>query len=322
MNNEAIIAVCHSGQFHADEVMACALLRLAAGQSHVAFIRSRDPKDWARADYVLDVGEKYDGIKWFDHHQFGFNEQRLDGSKYSCFGLLWRVLGITMLREVLAPFKLEDAAFGQIADSMEAFVEAIDLNDQAQLEVYVRCKNNKAVKLEMPTLATCISDMNSVPLIELQDEMTQNHQFYEALDYATKFLERAVYRRASEEILAVKYVNSRITADPILYLPEYCSWYRVVESHPHIQYVISPSNNKKAFQVQAVKSGKLNTAENLRTPFPENWAGRSVSRLAQISGVPDALFCHSARFQAAAKSLEGARELARKSIVINNQIKT
>ena len=67
--NKTIIVCTHSDIFHSDEVLACALLRLAAGDQHVTVMRSRWPKDWERADIVVDVGSKYDGVKFFDHHQ-------------------------------------------------------------------------------------------------------------------------------------------------------------------------------------------------------------------------------------------------------------
>ena len=51
-----------------------------------------------------------------------------------------------------------------------------------------------------------------------------------------------------------------------------------------------------------------------RKPFPKEWAGLSDEELQKVSGVNDAVFCHRGVFLCVAKSLEGAIELAKKSI--------
>lgn len=321
MNNEQpIIAVTHDGIFHSDEVMACALLRLAAGSSHVAIIRSRLPRDMERADYVLDEGGRYDGIKYFDHHQIESTGTRPDGTGYSCFGLLWKALGITMLRELLLPYKLDDAMIVEIAGDMENFVKGIDLHDQAQLNVNARWSLNKSVYAEIATLQTIISGMNPIPFIDKNDVATNNNQFYKALELAVVFLERLVYRKASS-VIAFKYVTTRIKQDNcLLYLEEYCDWYEAVAKAPHILYVIYPSSNGKAFVVQAVKAfNGANKLENLKLPFPAKWAGLSDNGLSKVCGIEDTLFCHRDRFIASAATLKAAYALAEKSIQLQHE---
>lgn len=323
-NNQPIIACCHDGYFHSDEVMACALLRLAAGSSHVSIIRSRAARDWERADFVLDVGGKYDGLRFFDHHQPESTGNREDGTGYSCFGLLWKSLGITMLRQLLLPYNLEDTMIVEIAGDMENFVKGIDLHDQAQLNVNARWSVNKAVYAEIATLQSIISGMNAVPFIDKPDSITtSNTQFYKALDFAVIFLERLVYRKASK-VIANKYVTTRIKPDSdILYLEEYCDWYAAVSKAAHILYVIHPRSNGKAYTVQCAKSGSgAGTLRNLKIPFPASWAGLTDEALATVSGIPDAVFCHRDRFVASAATLKGAYSLAEKSIQIQTQIQT
>ena len=316
-NDQPIIAVTHDGLFHSDEVMACALLRLAAGSSHVAIIRSRLAKDWERADFVLDVGNQYDGVKWFDHHQAGFNEKREDGTGYSCFGLLWKSIGITMLRELLLPYKMEDVMIAEVADDMENFVKGIDLHDQSQLNVNARWSLNKSIYAEILTLQTMVSSLNPVPFIDKSDTITSNQQFYIALDFAVTLLKRMVFRKASK-VIAKKYVATRIKPDQnVLYLEEYCDWYETVSSHKHILYVVYPSSNGRAFVVQAVKGNSgASTVNNLKLPFPAQWGGLSDESLVKISGEPTALFCHRDRFIASASTLVGAYSLAQKSIIL------
>jgi len=51
-----------------------------------------------------------------------------------------------------------------------------------------------------------------------------------------------------------------------------------------------------------------------RKNFPEAWAGKRDGELARATGVPDALFCHTNRFLAVAKTKEGALALAKLAI--------
>jgi uncharacterized UPF0160 family protein len=314
-DDTSIIACTHCGLFHSDEVLACALIRLAAGAANVGIIRSRDPKDWERSDYVLDVGGQYDGIKFFDHHQAGYNEKREDGTEFSCFGLLWKTLGVTAVRELLLPYKLDDSMILEVVQDMNNFVKGIDLHDQAQLKVMAHWSIDKKVRVEVATLQSIISSANNIPFIDKNDPVKINAKFYKALNFAEDFLERLIYKKASK-VIAYKYVTSRIKADSkILFLEEYCDWHEAVSKAPNIIYVIYPSTNGKAYAVQAAKkSPGANTIENLKMPFPEEWAGVAAAALAKLSGVPDVLFCHLGRFIASASTLEGAVALAEKSI--------
>ena len=47
-----------------------------------------------------------------------------------------------------------------------------------------------------------------------------------------------------------------------------------------------------------------------RKSLPESWAAKRGKELAAITGVPDAVFCHNARFLAVSESKEGALRLA------------
>ena len=89
--DDYVTTVCvHDGMFHADEVVALAIVMLALGENEVKYVRSRNYPDFTNAQLVIDVGWSYDGIKFFDHHQPGFNKTH-EGTdiKYSSAGLIW-----------------------------------------------------------------------------------------------------------------------------------------------------------------------------------------------------------------------------------------
>lgn len=72
--------ITHNGTFHADEVVAIALLLQNNNIYNVDIIRTRDINE-VNADFVVDVGGIYDGVKYFDHHQ-------IDGGTKSSAGML------------------------------------------------------------------------------------------------------------------------------------------------------------------------------------------------------------------------------------------
>ena len=85
------VTVCvHDGMFHADEVVALGLVMIALGEDEVTYIRSRNYPDIMNSQLVIDVGNSYDGVKFFDHHQQGFTKVH-EGTdvKYSSAGLIW-----------------------------------------------------------------------------------------------------------------------------------------------------------------------------------------------------------------------------------------
>lgn len=74
----------HNGIFHADEVTAIALLKLF-GDDEISVTRLKhETKDFSSYDMVIDIGRRYDGMKYFDHHQY-------KGGKSSA-GLIWEYL--------------------------------------------------------------------------------------------------------------------------------------------------------------------------------------------------------------------------------------
>lgn len=90
MENKVFKVCIHDGMFHADEVVALAIIMIALGKDNVEYIRSRNFPDFMEADFAVDVGGKYDGIKFFDHHQSDFCKIH-EGTdiKYATAGLVW-----------------------------------------------------------------------------------------------------------------------------------------------------------------------------------------------------------------------------------------
>jgi len=100
--------------------------------------------------------------------------------------------------------------------------------------------------------------------------------------------------------------------DPrVVELAENVPWKQVVvPGAPEALFVIYPK--RQAFGLEAVPR-ELGSFEN-RVDLPEAWAGLDGPELAQLTGVPDALFCHAKRFLAVARSREGVGALAKQAL--------
>lgn len=86
------IIATHDGKFHADEVLAIALILVFVGEYKV--LRSRDIKVLEQADILVDVGARYESHgftskSYYDHHHFE-TTHALYG--LSSAGLVWKDL--------------------------------------------------------------------------------------------------------------------------------------------------------------------------------------------------------------------------------------
>ena len=111
------IAGTHSGVFHCDEVLGCALLKYTTEYSNPAIVRSRNPEIHKLVDILLDVGDVFDPeSKRFDHHQGSFDQIFSDTStenskekqngedhviiKMSSAGLIYKYFGKEIIKNL------------------------------------------------------------------------------------------------------------------------------------------------------------------------------------------------------------------------------
>lgn len=89
----------HGEQAHLDETIAAAIVIVAFPEDDFTVVR--DSKAWVDADptdFILDVGEKYDGKRLFDHHQKELPHTKENGSECAA----------TLVAKVFAPWMLSD----------------------------------------------------------------------------------------------------------------------------------------------------------------------------------------------------------------------
>jgi uncharacterized UPF0160 family protein len=286
--------VTHNGEFHADEVFAIAALTLTLKESY-EIIRTREDDLVKTADYVIDVGRKYDPDKnHFDHHQENSVGNRENGVPYASFGLVWKKFG--------------EKACGskEVADLVdEVLVQSIDLADCGIDMCNMNFEN-----------APSYSISNLVMLyrpIPTNGDVDMDSAFMEALSFAQFTLRRMLsvfkYELSSKDDIKKYYEESEDKR--ILVLPKELPWDLVVTRfYPDILYVVYPENNQ--WEVKAPTKGPY-TFES-RKKIPEGWAGKAGKELIDETKVNNAKFCHTGRFFCSASSREAAMALARLAV--------
>lgn len=285
----------HSGSFHADEVFALAVLRMARGPLEI--VRTRSAEKLAACAMRVDVGRQHDPASGdFDHHQGDVGE-RENGVRYASFGLVWKAFGEEL------------AGSAEVAAAVDARVVApIDAGDNGQ-ELYEPLMDGVVPY----AVSGVIAAMN--PPWDAEDGANaERAAFDEAVDLAERIVRRELEASQARARAAdlVRAALARSEDPAVLELDRGMPWRGVVLAEaPEVLFVVSP-RTRGDWSLQAVPAGDHGFAN--RRSLPESWAGLEGAPLQEVTGVPDAVFCHVARFMAVAGSRDGVLELARQAV--------
>ncbi|MCX8128830.1 MAG: MYG1 family protein [Clostridia bacterium] len=279
----------HNGRFHADEVMATAILKELFD---VEVVRTRDTEILSKLDLVYDVG---DGE--FDHHQVE-KEYRENGTPYAACGLIWRKFGkeVIVSREPQLQEKEVDEIFSDI-DAV--LIESIDAADNG-----------------IRTTETIIPTMNITSIIAgfnppWDDGISEEKAFSKAVEFASATLGNTINQRISN-IKAREYVvyayNNRVRPE-LLILEAAYPWANTlsrIDREKEVLFVIYP--REEQYLLQTVRDNGSSFRDRKR--LPKAWAGKREEELGKIVGIDDAVFCHPSRFIAGAGSFESIMKMA------------
>lgn len=289
--DKKIKIVTHNASFHSDDVFAVATLVLMLGDTKYEITRTRDEDLIENADYVVDVGEVYDPEKnRFDHHQEGRAGQRENGIPYASFGLVWKKFG-------------EEICGGkEVADKIDQILVApIDARDNG-LEI---------IDIKYGVYPYTIGQIihSFVPNYKEEDDDIDNF-FFKALDLALLVLKREikVNKDIEEAQIILQNIYNASKDNQIFILDRRLPWEEFVSKNKEIIFVVSPKRNG-SWSVETARDD-LGSFDN-RKPLPKEWGGKRGEDLSAITGVQDAIFCHTGLFIAFAKSKEGAISLAK-----------
>lgn len=275
----ALLLGTHSGSFHADDVLAAALIRVFLDRE-AEVVRSRDPEVLAKADIVFDVGHVFDSeTRRFDHHQ-----REYEGDRSSAGMVLDHLEAEGHVSEQLA---------SRYREELVDYVDAVDVGAR-QPEYGVPC------------FSMIVGVLNE----RAGDDFDR---WYErAVDLAIDVVEgiRAGVERANADAAAVQSAmrEAEEAGRRTLLLDRYLKWKPAYfaaggADHP-TDLVIFPGRGDWRLVTIPVAEGSRED----KVKLPEHWAGLEKEALEEASGIAGARFCHRNRFIAAFDSREAALE--------------
>lgn len=281
--------VTHSGSFHADDVFAVAAFQLLLGQGEVQVMRTRDDAVIASGDYVVDVGGVYDhDAKHYDHHQVGA-PVRENGIPYAGFGLMWRHYG----QEICGSAEVAQAIEERLCIPIDASDNAINIWEPGQFELR---------PLEW-------DDIVKTWKAGAETDEDLNRAFLQVVAVARVYLEKTIqklhYKFADRDRAEALYASAQDRSVIVSDEPVSRRWFIDKDD---VNIVVHPRNDGAWMAIAVQKDSE--TYET-KVQFPESWAGLRDADLAQVSGLPDAIFCHKNLYLFAANSQESAIEAAR-----------
>lgn len=291
--------VTHSGAFHADDVLAIAILSFI--YPGIDLVRSRDPEVIAGADIAVDVGGIYDPAQGrFDHHQREFSIKRDSGTGYASAGLVWKAFGAQFI--ALAHPGLAAKTVTAIECEIDRlFIRYVDQSDTGEARPARGSFGFSAM----------IGEFNPTWQEDGENPATQDAAFVEAVVMAQRVLKRMVANDVANAAAAEQVRRSAVHADgKVLLLEKSLPWADVVcNEKPDVLFVAFPEADGWLLRTVPERLGSFAS----RKLFPEQWWGATADELAQLAD-SDATFCHRSGFIARSQSREGVLRLAHRAL--------
>lgn len=266
----SLTVATHNGPFHADDVVAFALVRTFVDPD-ATVVRTRDPEKLDEADIVVDVGAVFDpATRRFDHHQQAYQGPR------SAAGMVldWLEQQGT-LRPALAEY-LRNEAF--------TYLDDVD-------------NGRVAPTRGVPCLPRMVDAFNQTA----SDDAGFHAAFLTVSSFAGAWLEAlaAEHTRIEEATAVVKAAMDAAEAagSNLMEFDAYIRWkepyYALGGAEHRTEYAMFPGTDG-SYRVIGIPPELGDFGQ--KRPLPEAWAGLVDDELVQVVGVPGAIFCHKNRF--------------------------
>ncbi len=289
-----LVIATHSGSFHADDLFACAALKLAYPNAKI--VRTRDAAIIHAADIVLDVGGMYDPAQnRYDHHQKGGAGIRDNKIPYAAFGLIWKHFGMRLCKD-------DREVWNRIEQKIVLSQDAIDNGVAIVKDSFAGVMPYAADQAFLAFSPSWKENENTIDRI-----------FIEQVEKAKMLLAREI-KVAADDVEGERIILNAPRKDGIVMLdismPRYL-YQNLLARDESAYFVLLPQKNG-GWKAECIRKNEF-TMES-RRPFPESWTGLEGEALQKESGVATATFCHKGRFLAGAKTKEDALLLAEKTL--------
>lgn len=278
-------AATHSGSFHADDVLAWALIRRFHDQN-ATLVRTRGPEVIAGCDLVFDVGGLYDPeAKRFDHHQQSYT------GPHSSAGMI-----LVWLEDTA---QIEAGLAARLRERLVRYIDAVDTGARAP-------------EPAVPCLASMVDAFNA----GCSTPETFYAAFCRASDIAFAWVDAYVQVYADEQAALSTVREGMQRAEEagsvLIELDRYFRW-----QDPY--FALGGAEHSTAFVLQPGTDGAWRVLTippepgsfDQKRPLPEAWAGLRDEALEAVTGVVGSRFCHKNRFIAVFETREGALEALR-----------
>jgi len=321
--------VTHDGMFHADDVLAAAILKLALGtDANFEIIRSQDPNIQKTADILFDAGGVYSPKNGrYDRQQSKSPLRKIKIPKASA-SLLWHTYQKTVIENTLTAQGYADTEFyrNHLEDTWRYIGGHIDSNLLMPIDVadsdsgkYVlvskhSSEHSKAIKHVQPpkyvhmdspayTLSAYLKSFN-IAWWETSTPANQDSRFFEAVDVATELLEDTIeeaywFQQGRQMTIDLALQASHSAAPNILVLDKYipCKSHlfaeELTQQNVDIHFLIFPTPDSHTSEWKIVGTAPSRQEwKTVKTPLPLAWKGLSNNELQKVSGYNDAIFCH------------------------------
>jgi len=223
----------HNKSMHADEIVAVALLNIFTDDEIVVSRVDHNTTDFSPYDMIIDISKKFDGVKYFDHHQY-------KGGKSSA-GLIWQYLKLEKQYPKISKFIkiIDDNDTGvsksgefEFSSLLKAFNEDIYNNELQDIQF------KKAVDFAITVINSMRKSQNE--LLEAKDIVNNSFNF----DSKKHIIELETFTPHW-----TTYINGIVT--------------------PHIKAVVWEDENENNYKVKIV-SKKLGSFEIVTKPFTQD----------------------------------------------------
>lgn len=298
-----ILLVTHDQGFHADDVMAYAILQEILTQKNQSWklLRTRDEELQKQADIIFDTGNVYDPEKnIYDHHQTGRAGARENGVLYASAGLIWKHYG-RQLCSCDDIWQSIDRCLIQefdASDSGQNYIGPLLFTDSGYTSLGIHIANFGPD-----------GDESHTPEILLE-------RFEQAAAFARGILTRMIHSRESLEkaFQEVKIIYENSVDKQILVFDKNYDrpiWKRIAE-FPEPFYAVYPNMKGTGWKVEAIPVTPI--VMESRKLLPESWRGLHDQELQQVTAIADAEFCHPSGFLVGATTKQSALKLAEKAL--------
>lgn len=287
-----MILITHNGFAHCDEITAYAILSEIFPDATLVRTRDMEIIDSDQAKIVFDVGMKYDGDVFFDHHQ-NDKQMRDNGIPYSSLGLIWRKFGSQFISLFV------DGDVDRIFEEIdEKFIQDVDIGDNGVQTDHTKFLTHRH------SFSRLISGGVST-IVEFEETAVVLKRIL--INMITTIDKRITSEKHLDHIIETEYDGDGVIVsdEPIDSLPT-----TIKEG---VCFVVCPEN--QAASAWRIKTIRVNawSFEN-RKPLWKGAGGLTGEELENATGIPGMIFCHSALFLASAKTKEAAIEFAKMSM--------